>query len=321
MMSAFSAQSIAANAQLNLIQVVDDGRAQDDPFKLSTRLRKQVDADCAGLAEYDALALTMESSRTGKSMEARELLETLERLVREGYAGIAAIRASEISEPERMEVFTAYGWARGVLGRLPDSRVVGLARLGVRTHTNVAAAFQYPAELVRELEVALQQFDAVSPQVGTGKRQVAVKQRSLALEACEETLTQVRHWYCAATREGSKTKELALIGFQPRRPRRSSETVALHAEQKKARRAELAARREEEKNKKQAENLKRVQARHEKLKSQYDASLQELARLAIEPDATGNQPLPLTNVGPAPIRTARPSNMAPEGTDPAQLSS
>jgi hypothetical protein len=196
-----------------------------------------------------------------------------------------------------------------------------LARLGIKTHANVDAEFQYPAELVRELEAALLQFDAVSPQVSTGKRQVAVKQRNLALEAAEETLTQVRHWYCAASREGSKTKELALIGFQPRRPRRSAEAIALQAEETKARREERAARREEEKAKKQAENLNKARARHEKLKSQYDASLQELARLTVEPDASGSPKLPLADVVPAPIRTARPSMTALDGVDPAQLSS
>jgi hypothetical protein len=322
-MNAFTAQSLAVGAQLGLIQTVDNGRELSDPFKLSPRLRQQVDTDLAGLEEYDAVALTMESARTGKSLAVRESLETLERLVREGHAGIAAIRGSQISEPERREVFTAYGWAGGLLGRLSDSRIVGLARLGIRTPENVDPEFHYPADLVRELEEGLQQFDAVQPHVNSGKRQVAVRQRNQALEACEETLTQVRHWYCAASREGTKTKELAAIGFQPRRPRRSPETIALQAERTKARREERAARREEEKAKKQAENLAKAQSRHEKLKAQFDASLQTLARLSGETasnvsSGSSTPPLPASDSSTPPPRQ---SSVEAQGGDPAELAS
>jgi len=61
-----SNESIAAAAQLNLVQVIDDQRDVSDPFKLSPRLRAQVDADFTLLEERDAVAVGTEEYAFGK---------------------------------------------------------------------------------------------------------------------------------------------------------------------------------------------------------------------------------------------------------------
>jgi len=279
-MTAYSAESLACGAQLSLIQSVDDRRAPADPFRLSKAIRAQVDADAAALEAVDTLALEAESARSGKSAAARIILDALEQGLRDAHAEITAKRASVISEPERLEVFSAYGWTGGYLGRFDDSRVIGLARLGVRPQENLAPEFRYSEDLVRELKEKLESLDDVLPEATSGKRQVAVQRRKGAMKAAGETLAQVRSWYCAASRQGSKTKELATIGMQPRRGRRSADVVAAEQKLIQARREERIARREQEQAKKQAEQLLKAQERHQRLQAEIQASAETLNRLS-----------------------------------------
>jgi len=221
-----SVDSLAAIAQLGLIQAVDDKRDASDPFRLSASLRSQTDADVAALEASDAAVVAAESQRSGKSAAARASLDRIETLVREGYKGIAALRSSVVSEAERREIFAAYGWSRGLLGKFPDTRVLALARLGVLNPDHLPEAFRYAPDLVLELTLALREFDLLEPETTTGAREAAVQGRNAKTKAARQTLAQVRHWYCAASRDTSRTRELAKIGFQPQRKRRSRTTPA-----------------------------------------------------------------------------------------------
>lgn len=215
-----TADSLAAISQLGLVQAADDKRSPDgDRMRLPRWLRKQVDDDLAALEESDAATVTSEGERTGRSAAARVELERMEHLLREAYRGIGALRSSVITEAQRREVYATYGWSRGLLGRFPSDRILGLARLGVRDHGNVPKEFRYPADLAEALETALAAYDALEPEASTAVREIKVWDRNLTLKAARQTLSQVRHWYCAASRDTSRTKELSKIGFQPRRKR------------------------------------------------------------------------------------------------------
>ncbi len=212
-----SAQSLQTIAQLNLVQFVDDKREPADPFKLPTWLRTQVDADLTALETADSATVVMESQRLGKSGESKAALEDLEGYLREGYRFIAAIRASKISDYERQEVFAAYGWSRGLIGRFNESRIIALARLGVADQEEIAAEFRYPEDLAADLRDALARHDLAEPESLTGGRQQATQTRNEKLEAAKQSRAQARHYYCCASRDLDQTKELSKIGYQPRR--------------------------------------------------------------------------------------------------------
>jgi len=224
--------------------------------------------------------LERKSTRSGKSAAARAELEKLEELVREGYRGITALRSSVITDWQRREVFSAYGWTGGLLGKFPDSRVISLARMGARDQEQLAPEFRYAPGLIADLRTTLAVFDAVEPETTTGGREAAIRQRNLALSAAMETLSQVRHSYCAASREGAKTKELARIGFQPRRDRRTPEAIAIANEKIKTRRETADKRKQERLVNKQAEDLSKAQARLDRLKAEIEATNHSVQRLS-----------------------------------------
>lgn len=236
-------KSIAVIAQLGLIQSVDSQRPfPGDHWRLPDWLRQQVQHDLTALEESDAATVLSEGERTGCSGGSRAAIEELEGLLRDAYRGIGAIRRTAITDAQRSEVYASYGWARGLLGRLSPDRIVALARLGVRKHPNVSPEFQYPPELAADMTRALATYDAFVAKAGTGARETATSERNANLLAARQTLRQVRHWYCAASRDGSQSKELSKIGFQPRRDRRTKEAVAAEAQRKQARKEQKAAR-------------------------------------------------------------------------------
>ena len=212
-----NAESLAAISQMLLIQNVDTGRPASDVFKLTPFLRTQTDTDLAALDKADADTALTESDRAGSSATARAALDNLQDHLREGFKVIDAIRATKITDAERLEAFTSYGWAGGKLGRFNDARVLGLARLGVQDHSSLPTERRYPADLVADLKAQLAIFDGNADAATGGERETATKQRNDALDAANTTLAQVRFYYCSASRDTDQTSELTRIGFQTRR--------------------------------------------------------------------------------------------------------
>jgi hypothetical protein len=210
-------QSLAALAQLQLVQTVDGQRAAADTFKLPAWLRTQLDADFTALDDADNATALAKSDRAGASGLARDALTKLEEFLRDGYRHIDAIRTSAITDAQRLVVFTAYGWAGGMLGRFGDARVISLARLGVKAKPGLQAAWLYPTDLVADLTAQLAVFDANASSALGADRIEATRIRNAKLDLAETTLAQVRFHYCSASRDTDQTPELAAIGFQPRR--------------------------------------------------------------------------------------------------------
>ncbi|HYR58246.1 MAG TPA: hypothetical protein VEO95_06440, partial [Chthoniobacteraceae bacterium] len=158
-----------------------------------------------------------ESDRTGGSADARGALTQLETLLRDGYNAIYGIPSFKITDSQRIEVLTAYGWVNGKLGSFNDARVLGLARLAVRDNPGVDPQWQYGAELVQALKAQLAIYDD-SAKVATGADRVqATRVRDDALATLETTLARVRFYYCCASEDADQTTELTRIGLQPRR--------------------------------------------------------------------------------------------------------
>jgi hypothetical protein len=210
-------QSLAALAQLQLVQTVDDDRATGDVFKLPAWLRGQVDADFTALDAADNATALTESDRAGTSGAARDALTKLQEFLRDGYRHIDAIRTSAITDAQRLVVFTAYGWVGGMLGRFGDARVIGLTRLGVKAKPGLQPAWLYPADLIADLTAQLAIFDTNASSALGADRIEATRIRNAKLDLAETTLAQVRFFYCSASRDTDQTPELAAIGFQPRR--------------------------------------------------------------------------------------------------------
>lgn len=212
-----NAASLAAISQAQLIRTVDDGATAANPFKLPAFLRTKLDADFAALEAADNDTALTESDRAGGSAVAREALTKLDALLRDGYNGIKAIPGRKITAPERLEVFTTYGWSGGKLGTFNDARVIGLSRLGVRDDVGVKAEWKYSAELVEDLKAQLKIYDNNAAPATGADRVKATRKRDEAQGAMETTLLRVRCYYCCASDDADQTPELTKIGFQPRR--------------------------------------------------------------------------------------------------------
>lgn len=213
-----NAESLASIAQGRLVQNVDDQRpASGDDYKLLAFLRPAVNAGLTTLETTDNDTVLTESDRTGGSAAVRTAIDTAADLLRNGFNGIKAIPGTQINAGQRLEVFTAYGWSSGKLGKLGDARVIGLARLGVQSHPEVAAAFQYDAAIVAGLTAQLAIFDGNVDNAKVGNREAATRARDKALADFNVLLARVRFYYCCVSAEADQTPELAKIGFQPRR--------------------------------------------------------------------------------------------------------
>jgi hypothetical protein len=212
-----NAESLAAVSQGRLVQNVDDQRAEGDNFKLPVFLRPDVNAGLIALETADNDTVLTESDRTGGSAAARGAIDAIKELLRNAHSGIKAIPGTQINAGQRLEVFTAYGWSGGKLGKLGDARVIGLARLGVQKHSEVPAGSKYNAEIVAGLTAQLAIFDKNVDSSKVGNREAATRKRDQALEAFKVLLARVRFYYCCVSAEADQTAELAKIGFQPRR--------------------------------------------------------------------------------------------------------
>jgi hypothetical protein len=212
-------QSLATVAQMHLVQTVDTARVAGDNFKLPALLRTQLNTDQVALESADSNTVLTESDRAGGSAAARVALDNLEDLLGEGHKFIGAIRKSAITDAQRLEAFTAYGWASGNVGEFNDGRVIGLSRLALLAHANLPAAHHYTADLLADITAQLAVFDGNVGDATGGDREAATNARDEKLEAAKTTLSQVRYYYCSASRDLDQTPELAKINFQPKRDR------------------------------------------------------------------------------------------------------
>lgn len=290
-------ESVSAISHLSLIQAVDNKLNADDPHKLSPWLRRQVDVDLAALEASDQVASTSELTRGEKSAEVRESLGRLEELVRDGYRGIGAIRSSQITDEERAMVYADYGWNGGTLGRLSDDRIVALARIGVAEHPDIDAPYQYPDDLITDLKAALLAYHELVPEAKKAQKGTAVRERNETLTAAEQTLSQVRYWYYAASRLTVRNPNLANIGFHPRRKNRTKEEI------------EEAAKRQEEKR--QERDRKALQ----KFEEQTERSVERLESQIDRLMAKRVQMRTALGLPPEPESTTRPE--AAPAPDPA----
>jgi hypothetical protein len=280
-------ESISAISRLTLIQAVDNKVAPDDPHQLAPWLRTQVDTDLAKLEAIDQVASTSELARSEKSLGVRNCLDRLESLVREGYRFIGALRSTVISEDDRAQIFAEYGWTGGLLGRMSDDRIVALARIGMSEHADIDPLWRYPADLVEDLKASVTAYQSLVPEALQGANGSAVRQRNEALTAAEQTIAQVRYWYCAASRQTVRNPNLANIGFHPRRRNRSKEEVELSAKRQEEKR--------QERERKQLQRLEEAMTRDmNRLEKQIDQlrAKQEKVRGSLGVPSLASAPAP-----------------------------
>ena len=117
-----------------LIQSVDDGRAATDPFKLPTAMRTELNTRLADLKAKDAATLLTEGDRAGASAKVRAALDALANHLRDGFNFVRGIGSYWVSAPDRLSVFTAYGWEQTQIGPgAPgsDARIEALANQAI----------------------------------------------------------------------------------------------------------------------------------------------------------------------------------------------
>jgi hypothetical protein len=214
-----------ALAQGKLVVSVDSTRPADDSFKLPASLLALIQADITGLEAGDTGAHQAEGARAEASGTARAAYDKLEAVHRLGFTGIEGIIGADIlpggiTDPDRLGVFTTYGWERGQLGRFTDDRLLVLGELAVQGDTTIATpAWRYAATLTAIIQAQLDIIEAEESTATGGDRQVSVAARRTACDLLETHLSRARYHYCASSDELDATKELARISFQPRRPK------------------------------------------------------------------------------------------------------
>lgn len=201
-----------------LAQFVDDGRDAADLFKLPAWLRTLLNVRLADLKAKDAATLLTEGDRATASGRMRAALDQLTLLLRDGYNFIQGIPSFAISSPDRLGVFTAYGWESGLVGEFTDARVESLANQAiVATPAIPNAAHRYPTALLDFITAQLALVNANQPLATGGTAQAATAARDAALVLLQLATERVRSYYCCASDDKDQTPELAKIGRQPRR--------------------------------------------------------------------------------------------------------
>lgn len=205
-------------ARAEMIQSVDDTRDPSDPFKLAAAVRSLVDTRLADTTAKDMATLTTEGVRATASANVRAAIGQLNDLLHDGYNFIKAIPSYEISDADRIGLFTSYGWTSGKIGELADARIEALANQAVNvTPTITNPDHQYPAALVAMITTELATLNANQPLATGGTRQAAIQARDEAVVLLEKINDRVRFLYCGASDDEDKTTELTRIGRQPRR--------------------------------------------------------------------------------------------------------
>ena len=201
-----------------LIQSVDDGRVAADPFKLTAALRTLLNTRLADLKAKDAATLLTEGDRATASARVRAALEQLGLLLRDGFNFVRGLPSFQITNADRLGVFTAYGWEQGEIGDFSDARAESLANQAITATPSILnAAYRYPAALLTLITDQLAIVNANQPLATGGTAQAATAARDVALVLLQTTNDRVRFFYCSASDDEDQTPELAKIGRQPRR--------------------------------------------------------------------------------------------------------
>ncbi len=197
---------------------VDDARLAADPYKLLVLLRTPLDARLADLIAKDAATLLKDGDRATASGLVRAALDQLKTLVRDGYNFINGIGRFAISEPQRLGLFTTYGWESGLIGQFTDARIESLANLAITATPTIAdPAHRYPAALLTLITAQLAIVNANQPIATGGTVQGAIDARDIALELLILINARVRFYYCCVSDQTDQTPELTSIGRQARR--------------------------------------------------------------------------------------------------------
>lgn len=201
-----------------LIISADNERQAGDPFKLPLFLRSGIETRLANAIARNAAAAPGKADVVGASGKVRDGLGLLNQLLHDGFNHIKAIKSYEISNPDRLATYTAYGWDGGKLGTLNDARIEDLARLAISTTPTIAnPAWRYPEELLARITDALATVNAFQPVATGGTRSDLIGQRNLATDSLQIMTSRVRFYYCCASDFRDGTAELRKIGMQPRR--------------------------------------------------------------------------------------------------------
>lgn len=211
-------------ARGKLVVSVDASRLAADPFKLTADLLALIQDDIGTLETDDSGSHEAEGKRAEASANVHSDFTKIEAALRAGYNGIAAIVGDSIlpagiADAARLATFTTYGWEKGQLGRLPDSRLLVLGELALQGETTVAtAAWRYDPALVSLIEAQLSIIEDEEAEATSGGRQISVSIRGARRDLLQTHISRARYHYCSASDELDSTKELAGISFQPRRP-------------------------------------------------------------------------------------------------------
>jgi hypothetical protein len=202
-----------------LIFQVDTARAPADPFKLPAALIAIGTPRLADTKGKNAAAILMEASTIGASEQRKQAVQRLGELLRNGFNAIGAVASDDITDAERLQVYSAYGWTGGKIGDLDIARTESLANLAASATANpsVPAAGKYPASLVTRITNWLAIFDAASLLATGGDRRTLIDARNASRDQLEDFNSRVRLFYCSASDDGERTLELAKINMQPKR--------------------------------------------------------------------------------------------------------
>jgi hypothetical protein len=203
-----------------LIIQVDTGRPAGDPFKLVASLETTVATRLADTKAKHAAVVMTESATVGASEQRKQALARLDELLHNGYNAIGAVPSDDLSDAQRLQVYTAYGWDGGQIGDMSTaSRIETLANLAVTATADatVPAAGKYPATLVTRISNWLGILDGASVLATGGDAQTLRQARNDARDTLEDAISRVRSAYCSASDDGDSTPELAKINMQPRR--------------------------------------------------------------------------------------------------------
>jgi hypothetical protein len=202
-----------------LILQVDTARTAGDPFKLTATLNTLVTTRLADTKGKNAAAILMGASTVGASEQRKQALDRLGELLRNGFNAIGAVASDDITDAERLQAYTAYGWNGGKIGDLDIARTEALANLAVTATADpgVPTAGKYPATLVTRITNWLAIFDAASLLATGGSRQALIQARDDSRDQLEDANSRVRLFYCSASDDGERTPELAKINMQPKR--------------------------------------------------------------------------------------------------------
>lgn len=201
-----------------VFQSVDDSRDPSDPFKAPTDLRTLLNTRLANLKAKDAATLLTEGDRTTASGKVRAALEVIQALLRDGYNHVKGIESFNITDAERLGLFTAYGWVGGKLGDIDAARAEALANQAITASPTISNPdWRYSDALLTHLTDQLAILNANQPLALGGTRQQATEARDLALVLLTKANSRVRFFYCMASDDLDSTTELARIGRRMRR--------------------------------------------------------------------------------------------------------